>query len=179
MSTQLVKREFFVVEMPDQAPALGFDPSLESFSWQEIYPDNYWNEENCKARREALGGWPVLKPARVVIRPVIDPEDKEPDLSPRIVMEFEGSGPALVFNKSRCQMAAAIARTPNPAKWAERLGHIVLFWGDFNKRLQLCIDAAPDEDLPDWAQEAPPAAVKANGKAKATVADINDELGLA
>lgn len=68
----------------------------------------------------------MLTPARVVIRPVVVPEDKEPDLSPRILMEFEEGVPALVFNKSRCQMAEKIASTPNPALWPQRLGPMVV-----------------------------------------------------
>lgn len=136
----------FAVDMPDEAPALGFDPLAPSFSWQEVYPDNFFNEENIKARKAALGGWPVLTPKRIVVRPVVDPEDKEPDLSPRFVLEFEESGPALVFNKSRCQMAERLTGTSNPHFWAERLGKIVLMWGDFNKRLQLVFERAPGEN---------------------------------
>lgn len=161
VSKNAIVPEGFVVDMPNEAPALGFDPLAPSFSWQEVYPDNFWNEENIKARRAALGGWPVLTPKRVVIRPVIDPEEKEPDLSPRIVLEFEESGPALVFNKSRCQMAAAITGTSNPQLWAERLGKIELMWGDFNKRLQLVFERAPGE-------------VGKNGRK--TVDAVNEEL---
>lgn len=145
VSSKAIVPEGFYVDMPDEAPPLGFDPLAPSFSWQEVYPDNFWNEENIKARKAALGGWPVLTPKRIVIRPVVDPEEKEPDLSPRIVLEFEEGGPALVFNKSRCQMAGAITGTGNPQLWAERLGRIVLSWGDFNKRLQLVFERAPGE----------------------------------
>jgi hypothetical protein len=146
----------FVIEMPNNAPALGFDPLADSFSWYEVMPDNYWNEENVKAKRDVLGGWPVLTPGRIVIKPVIDPEDKDPDLSPRIVMEFAENVPALVFNKSRCQLATRFAGTPNPRFWADKLDKICLEWGEFNKHLQLIF--SPVDNLP-------------NG-----MAELNDEL---
>lgn len=156
----LTVREQFAVDMPNDAPPLGFDPMAQSFSWQEVYPDNFWNEENIKARKEALGGWPVLTPKRMVVRPVVDPEEKVPDLSPRLVMEFEEAVPALVFNKSRCQIAAKYSGSSNPARWVEKLGRIVLMWGDWNKKPQLVFEPAPE--------------TKANGKR--TVEQTNEEL---
>jgi hypothetical protein len=76
------------------------------------------------------------------------------------VLEFEENGPALVFNKSRCQMAQRITGTSNPQRWVEKLGKIVLFWGDFNKRPQLVFEPVPEE--------------KPNGRK--TVDEVNDQL---
>ncbi len=121
--TDLVKIDpnHFAVDMPNNAPPLGFDPAAAGFSWRDVYPSNYWNVDMVKEKYEALGGWPVYTPAKITIQPVEDPEDKKPDLSPKIVLHFVESVPALVFNKTRCTITQRLTGTPNPALWAARL----------------------------------------------------------
>ena len=147
-----VKEDSFIVEMPDNAPALGFDPNLESFNWREVYPSNYWSIDELEERKQQLGGWPVLTPARVVIRPVYDPaeyEGKEPpasELAPKLVIEFAEAAPALVLNKSRCDMVTKMTGTPNPARWGGLLPPLILSVGVYNKRAQIVIEAVPQEN---------------------------------
>jgi hypothetical protein len=169
---ELVVRDGFAVAMPDEAPALGFDPMADGFSWQDVYPSNYWSEDHIKAKKEALGGWPVLTPDYVALQPVVDPEEKDPDLSPKIVLYFKEAGPALVFNKSRCELATKFAGTSDPRQWAKRLGPIVLMWGDYNKRLQLVFEPAPHEDQPEWTK--PP--TKGRRNVQEVVDRVNEDL---
>jgi hypothetical protein len=117
-------RPAFVIEMPDNSPALGFDPNLETFSWREVYPANYWNLDLLEERIELLGGNPVLTPARIVIKPVVDPElpEASQDKSPKLVLEFVENMPALVLNKTRCMIMSKLAGSHNPARWIEALG---------------------------------------------------------
>jgi hypothetical protein len=173
-----IKEGSFLVEMPDTAPVLGFDPMAENFNWREVLPSNYWNMEELEERKKQLGGWPVLTPARIVIKPVYDPAEWEgkavpqSELAPKIVLEFVESVPALVFNKTRCDLATQITGTPNPARWATLLPQLELIVGVYNKKAQIGFEA-----VPDWA--APKANDKANGKANgkaADVEDINDDL---
>jgi hypothetical protein len=144
----------FTVDMPDNAPALGFDPAAESFNWREVLPSNYWSMDELEERRQQLGGWPVLTPARVVIKPVYDPaewEGKEPpasELAPKIVLEFAEASPALVMNKSRCEMASKMTGTPNPARWGELLPALVLVVGVYNRKAQIVIEPAPANGMP-------------------------------
>lgn len=139
----------FEVAMPDNAPALGFDPNAESFNWREVYPSNYFSMDELQELKENLGGWPVLTPARIVIKPVYDPaewEGKEPpasELAPKLVLEFAESAPALVMNKSRCEMATKITGTPNPARWGGALPALVLTVGVYNRKAQIVIEPAP------------------------------------
>lgn len=146
----------FAVEMPDHAPALGFDPAAPGFSWREVMPSNYWSIDELEERKRQLGGWPVLTAARVVIKPVYDPAEydgKAPpaeELRPKIVLEFAESAPALVLNKSRCQQVTELTGTPNPALWAERLGAVALEVGLLNKRAQILLAPAPDDDPENW-----------------------------
>lgn len=169
--TDVVTREPFAVEMPDNAPPLGFDPAAAAFNWREVLPSNFWNMDELQERRDQLGGWPVLTPARVVIKPVYDPAEfdgKEPPaeaLTPKIVLEFAESAPALVFNKSRCEMATKLTGTPNPAKWAAKLPPLVLSVGVYNRKAQIVIEPAPVADER-----------KANGRFTGTVADVNADL---
>lgn len=121
-------RPAFEIDMPDNAPALGFDPNAETFSWRDVYPSNYWNLDLLEEKAKLLGGNPVLSPARFVIKPVLDPEIPEDfqELTPKIVLEFEEHAPALVFNKTRCTLMTKITGTPNPARWMEALNGIQL-----------------------------------------------------
>lgn len=150
-SKAVAKVESFAVEMPETSPALGFNPELPSFNWREVLPSNYWSMDELEERKEQLGGWPVLTPAKVVIKPVYDPaeyEGKEPPLSeltPKIVLEFAEASPALVMNKSRCEMATKITGTPNPTQWASKLGKVVLSVGVYNRKGQIILEAAPAE----------------------------------
>jgi hypothetical protein len=136
----------FVVDMPDRAPALGFDPSDPAFTWRAVYPSNFWNLEELEERRKQLGGWPVLTPARVVIRPVFDPSDydgKEPPaeaLKPKLVIEFAEAAPGLVLNKSRCEMLTRMTGSPNPQLWAARLGPVSLSVGVFGGKAQIIVE---------------------------------------
>lgn len=160
----VAKRESFAVDMPENAPALGFDVNDPAFSWRQVMPSNFWNMDMLQERHDQLGGWPVLTPARVVIKPVYDPADydgKEPppsELTPKIVLEFEERAPALVFNKTRCELATAITGTPNPARWAERLGPIMLAVGVKNSKAQILFERATKpagngDDLDDLNEE--------------------------
>ena len=133
MSNKPAVRQTFAVEMPDEAPVLGFDPNAESFSWRDVLPSNYWNLDILEEKVAALGGNPVVTPARVVIQPVIDPEEKDPDLAPKIVMEFVENVPALVFNKTRCTLAQKLTGTQNPRLWAERLPTLELYAGAYRE----------------------------------------------
>ncbi|MBX3057666.1 MAG: hypothetical protein KF770_14465 [Anaerolineae bacterium] len=148
-NSQPAVHEPFAIEMPDEAPALGFDPMSEGFSWQEVYPSNYWNMERLDERKQQLGGWPVLTPARIVIKPVYDPSEFDgrtppPEaLAPRIVLEFAESVPALVFNASRCEIASKITGTPNPQKWATLLPPLMVSNGIYNKKAQIVFELAP------------------------------------
>lgn len=155
MSKQLaVKEETFIVEMPDEAPALGFDPTAENFNWREVLPSNFWSMELLEEYQEQNGGWPSLTPARIVVKPVYDPSEFEgktvpqSELAPKIVLEFEESSPALVFNKSRCEMATKLTGTPNPARWAGLLPKLIVANGVFNKKAQIVIEAVPNGDGP-------------------------------
>jgi len=156
----------FEIDMPNPE-ALGFDPTLPSFDWAEVLPDNYWSMESLTARRKSLRGWPVLTPAKVTVQAVFDPQDPEDkrDMSPKLVLYFEESSPALVLNKSRCQQLSDITRTRNPAQWVSKLGQVVLENGIYNGKAQICImpvddrldgfdtDPSPDFDLDDVNQD--------------------------
>lgn len=161
-----VKEESFIVEMPDEAPALGFDPMAENFNWREVLPSNYWSMDELEERKRQLGGWPVLTPARIVIKPVYDPSEYEgktvpqSELAPKIVLEFEESVPALVFNKTRCDLATQITGTPNPRRWAALLPQLEVKTGVYNKKAQIGFEAVPG-----------------NGKAtNHSVKQVNDDL---
>lgn len=129
----VVTAQTFVVDMPLDGAALGFDPMAESFSWRDVLPSNYWNLDILEEKVEALGGNPVVTPARVVIKPVEDPEvpEAQQDKSPKIVLEFVENVPALVFNKTRCTLATKLTGTPNPARWAELLPPLELYAGAY------------------------------------------------
>ena len=146
-------KESFVIEMPDNSPALGFDPMADNFDWTDVLPDNYWSMEALSERKEALGGWPALTPDRMVLQPVYDPTDDEDkrDMSPKLVMYFKESSPALVFNKSRCQMASQYTGTRNPRLWAERLSMIELRNDIYNNKAQIVfepIEPVKDDGIP-------------------------------
>lgn len=140
-------RDRFLVDMPDNAPALGFDPAAPSMSWRDVYPSNYWNLDDLQAKRAQLGGWPVVDVARVTVKPVFDPADydgKEPPpeaLIPRLVLEF-ATGPALVLNKSRCLQLEQLAGTPDPRQWAGRVKRVCLEAGIFGGKAQIIVKPA-------------------------------------
>lgn len=170
----------FALEMPDRAPVLGFDINAETFNWRDVMPSNYWNMDELQERCDALGGWPVLNPARVVIKPVFDPaewEGKEipaSELAPKIVMEFEESAPALVFNKSRCDMVTKAVGTPDPRRWVELLGPVSLSVGVFNSKAQIIIRPETAQARPN--SKARPANAPTRTGRPVTVDQINDEL---
>lgn len=132
-NNQLATAETFAVSMPLDGPALGFDPFAESFTWHDVLPSNFWNLDLLEEKTAALGGNPVVTPARIVIQTVVDPEvpEAQQDISPKIVLEFVENVPALVFNKTRCTLATKMTGTPNPAKWAEYLPPLELYAGAY------------------------------------------------
>ena len=144
-STAVVAPATFEIDMPNPE-SLGFDHTAASFDWAEVLPDNYWSMEGLEARRKSLGGWPVLTPDKVVVQAVYDPQDAEDkrDMSPKLVMYFTESAPALVLNKSRCQMLSDQTKTRNPTQWVGRLGQVVLESGIYNGKAQICIYVADD-----------------------------------
>jgi hypothetical protein len=152
MSNEITTHQSFIVAMPDSAPPLGFDPEAETFNWREVYPSNYLSMDELEEHKKLRGGWPVLMPGRVVIKPVYDPAEYEgkevppEELAPKVVLEWQESFPALVFNKSRCEMATQITGTPNPRKWVQLLGPLVLSVGVYNKKAQVIIEPAPTND---------------------------------
>lgn len=170
----------FAVEMPDRAPVLGFDVNAENFNWRDIMPSNYWNMDELQERYDALGGWPVLTPARIVIKPVYDPSEWEgkdvpaSELTPKIVMEFVESAPALVFNKSRCDMATKATGTPDPRRWCELLGPVVLSVGVYNQKAQIIMQPVQAQARPNG--KARPANAPRTTQRPVTVDAINDEL---
>lgn len=171
----------FVVEMPDNAPALGFDVNADGFNWRDILPSNFWNMDELQERYDTLGGWPVFTPARIVIKPVYDPseyDDGKPipthELAPKIVMEFEESVPALVFNKTRCDQATEATGTPDPRRWCELLGPVELRVGVFNKKAQIGIVPVNRPARPNG--KARPANTPRTTQRPVTVDAVNDEL---
>lgn len=181
MSNDLtVINDRFVIAMPDNAPALGFDPNSDTFNWRDVMPSNYFSMEELTEMHDLMGGWPVYTPARVVIKPVYDPSEFEgkpvpqSELAPKIVMEFEESAPALVFNKSRCDMATKATGTPDPRRWAELLGPVVLSVGVYNQKAQVIIQPVQAQARPN-AKTRPANAPTRTGR-PVTVDQINDEL---
>lgn len=166
----------FTVDLADNAPALAVDPFSETFSWQDIYQDNYWNTENLPARREALGGWPVVTVSHVSIEQVqSDPERPDPNKAPDIVLAFNEYNLRLVCNKTRAKMIAQIAGTPNPALWPDALPPLELYVGvirEMSLANQVLVRPAPVEKP------------RANGNGnratppigKITVDDVNADL---
>ncbi|MBX3056912.1 MAG: hypothetical protein KF770_10610 [Anaerolineae bacterium] len=141
----------FLVDMPDEAPALGIDPYSDTFSWRDVLPQNYINLDWLEETTELLGGNPIATPARIVVKPVIDPEEREPDLTAKIVLEFEESNiPALVMNRTRCTLMTKLAGTPNPARWVGNLAgmRLELYAGahrDFSTAMQPLFRPAPGQ----------------------------------
>lgn len=146
--TAVALPETFVIDIPNPQ-SLGFDHTLPTFDWSEVLPDNYWSMEGLDARRQSLGGWPVLNPSHVSVQAVYDPQDAEDkrDMSPKLVMYFQESCPALVLNKSRCQQLSNLSGTRNPAQWVSRLGRVSLENSIYNGKAQICI--MPVDDTAD------------------------------
>ncbi len=170
----------FALEMPDRAPVLGFDVNADTFNWRDVMPSNYWNMDELQERYDALGGWPVLTPARIVIKPVFDPSEWEgkdippSELAPKIVMEFVESAPALVFNKSRCDMVTKAVGTPDPRRWVELLGPVSLSVGVFNSKAQIIIRPESAQPRPNFKQR--PADAPRTTQRPINVDQVNDEL---
>jgi len=182
--TQVTTAETFLVDMPLTAPALGFDPFAEGFSWHDVLPSNFWNLDLLEEKIVALGGNPVVTPARVVIKPVVDPEideDKQ-DLSPKIVMEFAENVPALVFNKTRCTLATKMTGTSNPARWAQMLPPLELYAGayrDMAAAMQILFRPVRQAQPTQPAQPARPAANGRSTRNSENIIDgdkLNDDL---
>jgi hypothetical protein len=133
MNNQIVTAETFVVAMPNDAAPLGFDPFSDGFTWHDVLPANYWNLDLLEEKVAALGGNPVVTPARIVIQTVVDPEvpELQQDKSPKLVMEFVENVPALVMNKTRCTLATKLTGTPNPARWAKAMPALELYAGAY------------------------------------------------
>lgn len=162
----------FTVEMPNNAPPVAFDVNDPGFNWRMVMPSNFWSIDGLKERKAELGGWPVLTPARIVVKPVYDPSDYDDNkpippqaLTPKLVMEFAEASPALVLNKSRCEIATTLTGTSDPRQWAERLGPVMLLTDIYNGKGQIIFERAPVAR----------ATGKGNGKDK-SVDDLNQEL---
>lgn len=172
--------ERFVVAMPDNAPALGFDINSDTFNWRDVMPSNYFSMEELQEMYNLVGGWPVYTPARIVIKPVYDPSEfdgkpvPQSELMPKIVMEFEESAPALVFNKSRCDMATKATGTPDPRRWCELLGPVVLSVGVYNQKAQIIMQPMQAQARPNG--KARPANAPKTTQRPVTVDAVNDEL---
>ena len=173
--TALTNVQTYVVSIPDSSPATGIDLFSDTLSWRDIYPSNFWNLDLLDEKIEALGGNPVYTPARIVVQPVVDPElpEEAQDRSPKLVLEFEESVPALVLNKTRCLLMSKLAGSPNPQHWIERLGgaRLELYAGayrDMASAMQILIRPVVG------AGEGKPAA-NGNGKS-ADVGQANAEL---
>lgn len=168
MNKSLLPTETFVVAMPGDAP-LSFDPFAEGFTWHDVLPANYWNLDLLEEKAAALGGNPVVTPARIVIQTVVDPEvpEAQQDKSPKLVMEFVESVPALVMNKTRCTIATKLTGTPNPAKWAELLPILELYAGAYR-------DMAAAMQILFRPARAEPAA-KANGSGRRVTVPVDGD----
>lgn len=139
--------EGLIIEMPENM-ALGFNPAADDFDWIHVLPSNYWSLELVKERKEVTGQWPVVTPAYVKLQPVYDPEVPEGmrDLRPKIVLYFKENVPALVMNKSRCQLASKMTGYRNPGLWAANMPVLTLKKGDFNDRVQVVFEPAPPHE---------------------------------
>lgn len=138
-----------VLDMPDHAPPLGFDPMADGFDWSDVLPDNYWSMELVQARTAALGGAPIYTPSHVTVQPVFDPTmaEKDRDMTPKLVMYFVENAPGLVLNKSRCELATELTGSRNPAYWARSLGPIALEVGILNGKAQIVFSpVTPNDD---------------------------------
>ncbi|MBE2198484.1 MAG: hypothetical protein IAE79_07715 [Anaerolinea sp.] len=129
----ILTAETFVVAMPNDAAPLGFDPFNDGFTWHDVLPANYWNLDLLEEKAAAMGGNPVVTPARIVIQTVVDPEvpEAQQDKTPKLVMEFVENVPSLVLNKTRCTLATQLTNTPNPAKWVGLLPRLELYAGAY------------------------------------------------
>lgn len=162
----------FVVDMPAEAAPLGFDPMLDTFSWADVYPANYWNRDELLSRIAVLGGNPVYTPAVIKIQAVIDPESKDPDLSPKLVLHFEENVPALVLNRTRCSILTHVTGTPNPRLWLEKIGKVELSLGvarEFSAAEQILI-------TPIVRPASRPASRPTSRPTNQAVDDLNDDL---
>lgn len=163
----------FIVALDPNAPALGFDPLADNWNWQDVLPDNYFNIVNLEAKRDTLGGWPIFTPKCVVLKSVPDPEEKDPDLSAKLVLQFHETTMEMVLNKTRCHRAQKLTGTPNPKKWAELLPKLEVYVGverEMATSEQVLFRPAPGEA---------PAPAPTNGKASKPVIPvekINDDL---
>jgi len=174
----------FIVDMPLNGPALGFDPYAESFTWHDVLPSNYWNLDLLEEKATALGGNPIVTPARVRIQPVVDPDvpEAQQDMSPKIVLEFAENVPALVFNKTRCTLATKITGTANPARWAELLPQVELYAGayrDMAAAMQILFRPVRQAQPAQPAQPARPAANGRSTRNSDNIIDgdkLNDDL---
>lgn len=141
-NNNLAVRPQFSVEMPAEALPLGFDTDAEKFSWMDVYPSNYWTVEALLGRIELLGGNPVYTPAEIRLQAVIDPEDRDPDLSPKLVMYFDENVPALVLNRTRCAILTRATGTPDPRRWVALCHQVELSVGvarDYSQIQQILI----------------------------------------
>ena len=142
-----------ILEMPDGL-ALGFNPSLDNFDWSDVLPSNYWSLEALQEKFEDTGTYPVITPDYVKIQVITDPEkaDDQQDLSPKLVLYFKEATPALVLNKSRCQLISKMTGTRNPAKWLSILKDpIQLEAGILNGKAQITFKVAEVKPVPDQA----------------------------
>jgi hypothetical protein len=128
----------------------GMNVNDNSFSWTNIYPDNYFNLDGVASRARTIGGWPVFTISAVVIDRVVDPEAKEAlqDKTPKIIVEFQETSTRLVMNKTRCRMMEALTGSPHPAQWGAVMPKIVLYVGVEKGKEQVLIGHPTTTKLP-------------------------------
>lgn len=139
----------FAVTLPSDAPQLDVDFSAPTLSWRDIYPDNYWNKDLLREKQQQLGGNPVYTVKAVVVKPVVNPDDAIPDLTPKIVVQFHETPVELVCNKTRCLLFSKLAQTRDMRHWAANLADqpLELYIGEFSDMSasnQILIRLAPD-----------------------------------
>ena len=171
MNQSIATPKTFIVDMPNEAPPMSIDLYSDSLSWMDLLPSNYWNIDLANAKRDLLGGWPVLTVQSVIIKPVLDPElpDTKQDYSPKIVINFGPNQPELVCNKTRCKQIQEMTKTISPRRWGTLLAgkQVELYVGierDMSRSEQLLIRFAPVVAAP------------VNGNGSGSIDDLNSEL---
>lgn len=142
-------KKALVLDMPLNAPPLGYDPTADGFSWQEIFPDNYWSNESLKERIAELdGNLPVYTAAYISVQPVFDPKtpEKDRDMKGKPVLYFEENVPGVVLNKSRCRLIADMLGVRDPNYWPYLLGKVALDVALLNGKEQIILARVENDD---------------------------------
>lgn len=123
------------VELPDNAPALGFDP-LVDFDWSLVYAQKYLSAEWLEELHEQTGQWLRASVESIGLEQVqVDADDPDPNKAPDIILKLPGTMPKIVMNKSRCTQMARICKTRSPRLWLQRLDgrELEFYVGTFRK----------------------------------------------